>query len=210
MVMENMNINQEAKKQNIKRHSIIHVQNSILSGVENMVVARETDKYVIGYEMKQYRVHYLIYKVSKDLIRSQNDKKQVDINIREDYRLHVKNGDGNTDIMKNVTVRIVPTRYQQYNTIYATFIKFSWRRTNKGGTDETKFNISQCPMIVNSNNLNDICYKKVANQVSGYGTHGLHTYIVLSPKTGVYTIGEHISISNTGKSVNELPITIVL
>jgi len=208
--MENMNINQEAKKQNIKRHSIIHVQNAILSGLENILPVRETNKYVIAYEQKVFRVHYLLYKIAKELVKDKIADKRVDINIREDYRLHIKNGDNNTDIMKNVVVRIIPTRYEQYNTIYATFITFNWRYTRKGGTDETKFNISQCPMIANYNNLSDICYKKVASQVSGYGTHGLRTYIVLSPKAGVYTIGEHISISNTGKSVNELPITIVL
>ena len=195
---------------NPKRNSIIHVQNAILSGLENILPVRETDKYIIAYEQKSYRIHYLLYKIARQLAKGEANYKQVDINIREDYRWRIKMSDTKKETMKNVTVRIVPTRYQSYSAVYAKFITLKWRKTGKGGITETRLNISQCPMIANSSDLNDICYKKVANQVSGYGTHGLTTYIVLSPKAGVYTIGKQEILSNSGKTYLELPVTVEL
>ena len=195
---------------NPKRRSIIHVQNAYLYNLGDIVPNRETDRYVISYETKMYRVHYLVYKIRKELLRDKISQKQVDINIREDFRWRIKMSDTKKETMKNVTVRIVPTRYQSYSAVYAKFITLKWRKTGKGGITETRLNISQCPMIANSSDLNDICYKKVANQVSGYGTHGLTTYIVLSPKAGVYTIGKQEILSNSGKTYLELPVTVEL
>ena len=195
---------------NLKRRSIIHVQNAFISSPINLYVARETSRYIIAYELKNYRVHSLLYKIEKSLINNLG-KAKVDINVREDYRwrFHVTDQEiSNT--MKNITVRIIPTRYEQYNTIYATFITTKWRKTGKGGTDETIFSISECQMITNSNSLGDICYKKIGSQTSGGGTHGTKTYIVVSRSTGEFVIGKYATISNSGKTYLELPVRVML
>jgi len=195
---------------NPKRNSVIHVQNTILSGLENILPVRETDKYVIAYEQKSYRIHYLLYKIAKELAKREANYKQVDINIREDFRWRIKMSDTEKQMMKNVTVRIVPTRYQSYTAVYAKILSFRWRRTGKGGTDELMPNINECPMIVNYNTIDSICYKKIATQVSHGGTHGTQTYIIISRATGEYVIGKHAIISNSGKTYLELPITVKL
>jgi len=196
------------KENKPKRKSIIHIQNAFISKPINVYVARETDKYIIAYELKKYRAHSLLYKIEKSLVNSL-DKAKVDINVREDYRwrFHVTDQEiSNT--MKNITVRIIPTRYEQYNTIYATFVIMPWRKTGKGGTDETIFSINECQMIINSNSLGDICYKKIASQTSGGGTHGTRTYLIISRAQGEYVVGKHAIISNSGKTYLELPVEI--
>ena len=193
-----------------KRNSIIHIQNAHIYNLGNIVPNRETDKYIIGYQQKVYRIHYLLYKISKELLKDKISQKQVDINIREDFRWRIKMSDTEKQIMKNITVRIVPTRYKAYQPVYANILSFRWRRTGKGGTDETIFSISECQMIINSNSLGDICYKKIASQVSHGGTHGTQTYLIVSKDQGEYTIGKHTIISNSGKTYLELPVTITL
>ena len=118
--------------------------------------------------------------------------------------------DTKKETMKNVTVRIVPTRYQSYTAVYAKILSFRWRRTGKGGTDEFMPNINECPMIANYNTIDSICYRKVASQTSGGGTHGTRTYLIVSKDQGEYTIGKHAIISNSGKTYLELPITVKL
>jgi len=194
----------------VRRSSIIHVQNTYLYDLVDIVPNRETDKYIIGYQQKVYRIHYLLYKISKELLRDKISQKQVDINIREDFRWRIKMSDTEKQMMKNVTVRIVPTRYQSYTAVYAKILSFRWRRTGKGGTDELMPNINECPMIANYNTVDSICYKEIGNQVSWGGTHGTKTYIIISRATGEYVIGKHAIISNSGKTYLELPITVKL
>ena len=198
------------KENKPKRKSIIHIQNAFISKPINVYVARETDKYIIAYEMKQYRAHSLLYKIEKSLINNLG-KAKVDINVREDYRWRFRVTDQEiSNTMKNITVRIIPTRYEQYNTIYATFITTKWRMTGKGAVDQLLFDIDECPMIVNYNNLNKICYKKIGNQVSWGGTHGTKTYLIISRATGEYVIGKHAILSNSGKTYLELPVRVKL
>ena len=193
-----------------KRNSIIHVQNAYLYNLGDIVPNRETDKYIIGYQQKVYRIHYLLYKISKELLRDKISQKQVDINIREDFRWRIKMSDTEKQMMKNVTVRIVPTRYQSYTVVYAKILSFRWRRTGKGGTDEFMPNINECPMIANYNTVYSICYKEIGSQTSGGGTHGTKTYIVLSRSTGEHVIGKYTTVSNSGKTYLELPVRVML
>jgi len=151
-----------------------------------------------------------MYKIEKDLAKGKISQKQVDINVREDYRYKIKFTDTGRGLMKNVTVRIIPTRYPEFDTLYATFITTKWRMTGKGAVDQLLFDIDECPMIVNYNNLNKICYKKIGNQVSWGGTHGTKTYLIISRATGEYVIGKHAILSNSGKTYLELPVRVKL
>ena len=172
-----------------KRKSILHVQNVFLSHPISIYLARETPKYFVGYELKQYRIHHLVYKISKDLLGKVenpiNVSRAVDLNVREEFRYSIKKNDPDSRINgKNVTIRIVPTRYHDISPLYATIFNFKWRHTNAGGLDQLNFKIAECPIIVNSNTIGNICYKKVAHQVSSGGTHGTHTYLLVSPRKG--------------------------
>jgi len=194
------------KEQIPKRHSIIHVQNVILTSPINMYIARETSKYIIGYEPKNYRVHTLLYKIEKSLINNL-DKAKVDINVKEDYRWRIHMADKEISrTMKNIITRIVPTRYESYTPVYAKIITLKWRRTGKGGTDDISFNINECNIIANYNTITDVCYKKISNQISGGGTHGVRTYIVISKSHEEYEVGKKVIISNTGKTYFEIPL----
>jgi len=195
---------------NPKRNSVIHVQNTILSGLENILPVRETDKYVIAYEQKSYRIHYLLYKIAKELAKGETANKRVDVNVREDYRWRIKMSDTEKQMMKNITVRIVPTRYQSYTAVYAKILSFRWRMTGKGAVDQLIFGIDECPMITNYNTVDSICYKKIGNQVSWGGTHGTKTYLIISRATGEYVIGKHAILSNSGKTYLELPVRVKL
>jgi len=189
------------EEQSVKRYSILHAQNVFFGAPVNIFPVRETGKYIIGYEPKRYRIHYLVYKMDKQLInRTENPIKfnqAVDINIREDFRKTIKITDpANGSILKTVVLRIIPTRYTQLGSIYGVIFSFNWRHTNAGGLDEIKYEIPECPIIVNSNTIGNICYKKVANQVSFGGTHGTYTYLILSSQRGQYEIGEWVHYSN--------------
>ena len=194
----------------VRRSSIMHIQNAFISKPINVYVARETSRYIIAYELKKYRAHSLLYKIEKSLINNL-DKAKVDINVREDYRWRFHMTDQEiSNTMKNITVRIIPTRYPEFDTLYTTFVIMPWRRTGKGGTDEFMPNINECPMIANYNTIDSICYKKIASQLSHGGTHGTQTYIIVSRNTGEYVIGKHAILSNSGKTYLELPVTITL
>jgi len=188
-----------------QRKSIIHIQNVFLVNSIDIYVKRENDKYVIGYEPKKYREHYLVFKISKNLLNNYKfdtvNKVQiniaVDINVREEYRLTIKQNDNKWKFeTKNITMRVIPTRYNNFQTLYAIVYKFNWRKTGAGGIDEIKFTIPECPVISNSTTITSICYKKISSQISGGGTHALRTYIVLAPSKGEYQVGEHVRISN--------------
>ena len=184
-----------------KRESVLHAQNVFLSSPVNIFPRRETGKYIIGYEPKRYRVHYLVYKIDKKLVDKTLNKMEfnmaIDINIREDFRYSIKLSDPNSTVKgKNVVLRILPTRYANLQPIYGTFYIFDWRRTGMGGLDELNITLEECPMVVNSTTISDVCYKEVSRQVSFGGTHGTRTYMLISPRKGNYKIGEWVHYSN--------------
>jgi hypothetical protein len=199
---------QKLEKELGKRKSIIHIQNVFLTNSINIFLSRETEKYVIGYEQKFYRIHYLLFKISKDLVKEiQNPIKfenGLDIDVREDYRDSIKSSNPIWNVkMKNVVTRIIPTRYNSLMPLYGIFYYFGWRNTNAGGIDLIKFEIPECPLISNSTTINSVCYKLISNQRSGGGTHGTQTYVILSPIHGEYKIGEWIKISNQNRNGNQ-------
>ena len=192
------------KGESAKRKSIVHIQNVFLTSPVKIFVSRETGRYIIGYEPKMYRVHFLVFKIDKQLInKPENPIKintAVDLNVREEFRYNIKKSDPNSGIEgKNITVRIISTRYGTISPLYAVFYPFRWRNTRAGGLDEIQFKISECPTIVNSDTIGNICYKKVAHQVSFGGTHGTHTYLLVSPRKGEYTVAEWIHYSNISR-----------
>ena len=207
------------KEQSVKRESIIHAQNVFFTTPVNIFLSRETGRYIIAYEPKIYRTHYLLYKIDKQLVnKAENSVKfstAVDVNIREDFRNSLKFNDPNSKIKgKNVVVRVVPTRYTELQPIYGMIFNFRWRKTGAGGFDDIKYDISECPMISNSNSVHDVCYKRIAFQRSFGGTHGLYTFLILSQQRGTYKVGEWIKISNVGRSGHQYkyvyPITVDL
>jgi len=206
-----------------KRNSIMHIQNVFLTSPLNIYLSRETKNYVVGYEIKSYSNHKLVYKIRKDLVKDLVSKIKnqaeirigVDINVQEDYRLSIKSTDSLwKNKSKNVTVRIAPTKYQTLQQLYGAIVKYGWRHTGAGGKDYITFKIPECPIIANSTTITDICYKQIASQISGGGTHGTHTYIFLSPKNGNYEIGTWVRVSNVNKGGNqhwyEYPVNITL
>jgi hypothetical protein len=202
-----------------KRESIIHAQNVFFTAPVNIFPRRETGRYVIGYEPKTYRVHYLLYKIDKRLVSNSKPKMEintaVDINIREDFRYSVKLSDPNSRIEgKTVVFRIVPARYAELPPIYGTIFQFTWRRTGMGGIDELSFKISECPTVSNSTTVNTVCYKKIGSQVSFGGTHGTSTFIIISPQRGEYNVGEWLHMSNVNAGGHHhgytRPVTITL
>jgi len=202
-----------------KRKSILHALNVFLLNPIQIYPSRETSKYIIGYQPKIFRQHSLIIKISKELLNTiQNTvyaNKAIDINIREDYRLTIKSTDSDTRLhtdnrMKNITIRIMPTRYPELTPIYAITFDFRWRKTNAGGRDYMEFNIPECPLIANYNTIPDICYKLINKQISGTGSHALYTYLILSKSRGQIEIGKHIKISNMSKHEYVYPISVTL
>jgi hypothetical protein len=207
------------EEQSVKRYSILHAQNVFFGAPVNIFPVRETGKYIIGYEPKRYRVHYLLYKIDKRLVsKTQNPMEintAVDINIREDFRDRIKFSDPNSRIEgKTVVFRIMPSRYAELSPIYAIIYTFEWRHTGAGGLDELNITLEECPMVVNSTSIRDICYKEVSRQVSFGGTHGTRTYLLLSSKRGQYTLGEWVHYSNVNAGGHHhgytRPVTITL
>ena len=203
----------------MKRESILHAQNVFFTTPINIFLNRETERYLIGYEPKEYRVHFLLYKIDKRLISKVHNPVKfnvaVDVNIREDFRRSIKMTDQSQDeLMKNLIIRIIPTRYAELEPIYVTIFTFKWRKTKMGGYDGLSFKISECPKITNSTTIGDICYKKVGYQVSWGGTHGTHTYLIVSPRKGQFIIAEWIKVSNLSKSGHQHeyinPVTVSL
>jgi len=202
-----------------KRKSIIHIQNVFLMNRISIYLARETQRYIIGYEPKYYRIHNLLIKIDKSLIVDSNNpinlENGLDINVREDYRYTIKSNNPIWNVKtKNVSVRIVPTRYSNLTPLYGMIYHFGWRKTNAGGIDLLKFEIPECPLIANSNTVSNICYKLISVQRSGYGTHGTKTYIILSKSHGKYEIGEWIKVTNQNRNGKQnmytKPVTINL
>jgi len=191
-----------------KRKSIIHVQNVFILNPIKVFPKRETEQYVIAYEYKKFRVHNTVFKISKSLFSiSQFDNiaqikfnSAIDLNVREDYRLTIKKNDPKWSFRtKNITIRIIETRYGNLKPLYGLVFTFQWRHTNAGGRDELKFSIPECPLISNYNNIPEVCYKLVSVQRSSSGTHALQTYLVLTKFRGQYLIGEHMKVSNVNK-----------
>ena len=158
-------------------------------------------------------------KISKELVNTSQDtiqiNKAIDINIREDYRFRIKLTDKLTNVnqefkMKNIVMRIIPTRYNDLEPIYAVLFDFKWRHTAKGGRDELDFSIPECPIIVSSSTINNVCYKRISSQVSGSGTHALRTYIIIAPKRGVYEIGKWVKTSNETFHEYVYPVSVTL
>ena len=206
-----------------KRKSILHVQNVFLTNPISVLLKRETNKYIIGYEPKTFRVHNLLIKIDKTLINMPqfnmiNEIKintAIDINIREDFRNVIKANDPNWGIKsKNITMRIISTRYNNLDHLYGIWFNFGWRKTMGGGRDYINFSIPECPTIVNSNTINGICYKLINKQISGGGTHALHDYLVLAKEHGNYNIGTWVKITNVNKGGNQhmytYPVSITL
>jgi len=198
-----------------KRKSIIHALHVFLTNPINIYPVRESDKYLIAYEPKRYRIHSTIFKIDKNLINKTQSNAiistMVDINIREDYRLSIKTNNHQWHMKaKNITIRIIPTRYPDLPPLYATLYYFEWRRTNAGGRDFIEFSIPECPLISNGNTVTGVCYKRIASQISGGGTHALQTYIILAPQKGQYVIGKWIKVSNETFHTYETPVTVSL
>ena len=202
-----------------RRKSIIHALNVFLTNSINIYIIRETDRYLIGYEPKKYREHRLLYKIGKNLV----DKPQfgvvnevkvnvsVDINVREDFRNTIKKSDPQWHIKsKNITIRIISSRYTDLQPLYGVLFNFEWRHTTKGGVDELEFNIPECPIISNYNTITDVCYRKISSQVSGSGTHALQTYIILSKNRGRYEIAKWIRTSNETFHTYVYPVSVSL
>jgi len=191
--------------QKAKRKSILHVQNVFLVNPLSIYYAKQTERYIIGYEPKAFRYHSLVFKVDKKLINEVTNeisiKEQVDINIKEDFRFKIKGTDKGYFNGIRIIMRIVPSRYMSvYNPLYGIVIKMPWKHTGAGGLTELELNIPECPVITNFNTVNGICYKLVSTQRSGGGTHGINTYIIVSDKKGQYEIGKSIRITNMNKS----------
>jgi len=209
----------ELKEMLGERKPIFHVQNIFIVKPLNIYIGRETEKYLIGYELKSYSVHRLVYKLEKKIISEPKNPitfgDKVDINVQEDYRLSIKTTDTLWKIRtKNVTMRITPTRYNNLQQLYGIIYRFGWRHTGAGGRDYIQFKIKECPIIANSENVNDICYKLISSQISSGGTHGTHTYIILARKSGEYELGKWIKISNKrekgGGNRYEYPVSVSL
>jgi len=206
-----------------KRKSVLHALNVFLTTSIPIYIVRQTDRYIIGYEPKKYREHRLLYKIDKNLLASIqfgiiNEVKismPIDINVREDFRNTIKANDPQWYMKtKNITVRFISTRYNELPQLYGMIFSFEWRHTVKGGLDELQFGIPECPMISNHNTIPDICYKRVSSQVSGGGTHGLRTYLILAKEHGEYRIADWLKVTNVNKGGHQhsyiYPITVSL
>jgi len=206
-----------------KRESVIHVLNTFLVNPIDVYIVRETNRYVIGYEPKRYRIHNLVYKIEKDLVKGIQFKKEnkiqlsanIDINVRADFRETIKKDDPQWYIKaKNITMRIIKTRYNEFSPLYSMIYQFYYRKTSAGGVDRLEFSIPECPIISNANTVKNVCYKLVGKQVSGGGTHELHTYIIITPFKGESVIGNHIRISNLNinghRNMRVYPVSVTL
>jgi len=199
--------------------SILNVKNIFLVNPMDIYIVRETNRYVIGYEPKRYTFHFLIYKIDKSLISNVKFDKEnkirinriTDINVTKVQKDFSEKWEFN---VKNVTMKIIPTKYNNLQSLYGIIYQFHYRKTGGGGIDKLEFTIPECPVVTNSNIINNICYKLVSKQISGSGTHQLHTYLIIAPLRGQYNIGNHIRISNINNGGNRnmhiYPVVITL
>jgi len=185
--------------------SILNVKNVFLVNPMDVYIVRETNRYVIGYEPKRHTFHYLKYMIDKTLISKLMFNKEniieinnaVDINVKKILREFSEKWEFN---VKNIVMRIIPTEYNNSSKMYGIIYQFHYRKTGGGGIDKLEFTIPECPVVTNSNTINNICYKLVSKQISSGGTHQLHTYLLVAPSRGQYNIGNHIRISNINKN----------
>lgn len=211
-VYENL-IKGKAKAQ-VKKGSIIHVLNAVITSPITVIPYGESEggRYIIGYEPKLYRAHGLVYKLDKVLLPGHVDsgntvtfniQSNVDVNVTRDYRVYVKRSDPSTftGLGTKVQVRVVPSRYvQKFEPLYAVFMQSLWKHTNAGGMVKAVLNVPECPTISNSLTVNGVCYKLLSRQVSGGGTHGMETYIFVSPSRGSFKVGKSFYRSNSGST----------
>jgi hypothetical protein len=198
-----------------KRESITHIQNLFLENPIDVYIKRENNNYIIAYEPKKHREHHLLFKISKNLVNNVkfdtiqkiNFDKNIDINVRMVIESNYKT-------IKSIETRIIPTKYGNLPQLYGMVYQFSWRKTGAGGSDKLEFTIPECPVIVNSNTISNVCYKLISKQISGSGTHQLHTYLIIAPLRGQYVVGNHIRISNINnnghRNMHIYPVTIML
>ena len=198
---------------------ILNVQNVFLVNPINVYIVRETEKYIIGYEPKRHTFNYLQYKIFKTLLSKLMFNKEnivkidraVDIEISKKMKEISDKWEFN---VKNVIMELIPTKYGNLTQLYGIIYRFNYRRTGGGGTDKLEFSIPECPIIVNSNTISNVCYKLISKQISGSGTHQLHTYLIIAPSRGQYNIGNHIRISNINNGGNRnmhiYPVVITL
>jgi len=199
--------------------SILNVKNVFLVNPMDVYIVRETNRYVIGYEPKRHTFHYLKYMIDKTLISKLMFNKEniieinnaVDINVKKILREFSEKWEFN---VKNIVMRIIPTEYNNSSKMYGIIYQFHYRKTGGGGIDKLEFTIPECPVVTNSNTINNICYKLVSKQISSGGTHQLHTYLLVAPSRGQYNIGNHIRISNINSGGNRnmhiYPVVITL
>jgi len=184
-----------------RRKSVIHALRVFLTNPITIYPSRTTQKYLIGYEPKVYRIHQLTYKISKELVNNSiqnvNIQTAVDINVREDYRFSIHFPiEHKIPEMKTVVVRVIPTRYNDYEPIYGIFYQFKTRKTGAGGRDELIFNIPECPIISTFYSIPNTCYKLISEQMSATGSHGINTYIILAKNHGEYNVGKWKKVTN--------------
>ena len=180
---------------------ILNVQNVFLVNPIDIYIIRETEKYVVGYEPKRHTFHYLKYKISRELINEIKFDKENEIKINNAVDIEISKkmkeiSDKWEFNVKNVIMELIPTKHGNLSQLYGIIYRFNYRKTNAGGVDRLEFSIPECPIITNSTSITNICYKEVSRQISGGGTHQLHTYIIISKDKGEYNIGNHIRISN--------------
>ena len=202
---------------------ILNVQNVFLVNTLNAYVKRETERYIIAYEPKRYTFHFLIYKIDKSLISNVEFDKEnkirinriTDINVTKVQKDFSEKWEFN---VKNITMRIIPTKYNNLQSnlqsLYGTVYQFYYRKTSAGGLDKIEFTIPECPIIVNSNTISNVCYKLITKQISANGTHGVETYLIVAPRKGEYVIGNHVNISNINnnghRNMHIYPVVITL
>jgi hypothetical protein len=198
---------------------ILNVQNVFLTNSLNVYTIKETEKYIIGCEPKRYTFNYLQYKIDKTLLSNVKFNKENEIRIGKTIDVNVikklrENSDKWELNVKNVIMELIPTRYSNLSQLYGIVYQFSWRKTSAGGHDKLEFSIPECPVIANSANIANICYKLVSKQISSSGSHQLHTYLILAPSRGQYVIGQHVWISNINngghRNMHIYPVVITL
>ena len=216
---------EKLKDKRPSRHPIIHVLNVRLSNLPPLYIPSQQDseKYIIAYREKMYRVHSLLFKIDRSLVAGTIKlDSNVDINAQTEYRASYKRiaiDEYNhhpyyIDLGVKPVVRIIPTRHPEVEQLYASFMTFIEKHTSLGGHDEFYPRIPECPVITTSEilakNSIDICYKRLERQYSGYGTHFATTYIFIARKPGTYTIGQRFYVSNSHKTKFEEPVHITI
>ena len=198
---------------------ILNVQNVFLVNPINIYVKQEMEKYMIGYEPKRHTFHYLKYMIDKTLISKLmfNKENIIEINNAVDIDVDIKLreiSDKWEFNVKNVVMRMISTKYNNLKPLYGIIYRFNYRKTNAGGTEKLEFTIPECPVIVNSNTISNVCYKLISKQISANSTHQLHTYLIIAPSRGQYNIGNHIRISNINnnghRNMHVYPVSITL